>query len=382
MSRPRSLLHICCAPDASWVVRLLRQDYEVAGLFYNPNIEPQQEYELRRGEVERLARRYRLPLYVGEYDPKSWRRAVFGLELEPEGGKRCEVCFRIRLERTAQFAKAKGYDCFTTTLSISPHKRADTVNQIGRLLARNYGIKFLAADFKHQDGFKRSVELSRRMGLYRQDYCGCLYSKQHRDAWRDREFLLLVDKVRRCRMCRLPEGSYPIFEGRPDAQFLLVGQAPGRYELKTGRPFSGPAGRRLFGWFREIGIGEEKVRERFYITAITRCYPGPAVHGKGDEPPSLEMLKNCKRYLDMEVKLLRPRIIVPVGRLAIHHFLGRQRLERIVGRRFRRLSYGWRPLIIPLPHPSGVNVWSFRPENRARIGRALRLLKAELEREG
>lgn len=232
------------------MVKLLRQDYEVAGLFYNPNIEPHQEYELRRGEVVRLARRYRMPLYEGEYDPESWRRMVSGLEAEPEGGKRCEVCFRARLERTARFAKVGGYDCFTTTLTISPHKRADTVNQIGIALAQNYGIKFLAADFKQQDGFKRSVEFSRRMGLYRQDYCGCLYSKLERDARRDRKFSLLVDEVRSCRVCRLPEGSYPIFEGMPDAQFLLVGQAPGRYELSTGRPFSGPAGRRLFGWFK------------------------------------------------------------------------------------------------------------------------------------
>jgi hypothetical protein len=152
----------------------------VSGHFYNPNIHPPEEYQRRLLEMEGYARRIGLPLLMGGYDVERWREAVRGLEAEPEGGARCLVCYRLRLAETAALAQQEGFSHFTTTLSISPHKRAEAINAIGRELGARYGLEFYAADFKKKDGFAHSLRLSREAGLYRQDYCGCIFSLEER----------------------------------------------------------------------------------------------------------------------------------------------------------------------------------------------------------
>ena len=179
-NKPRMLLHICCAPCAAYVVRVLRERFVVAGYFYNPNIQPEEEYALRKEEMERYALEIALPLHIGEYDVKRWFDLIKGYEEEPEGGARCAICYRMRLERTAQYASAHRFEYVTTTLSISPHKKAAVINRIGEELAQTYDVKFYGADFKKKNGFKISSQISRELGLYRQNYCGCVFSKRER----------------------------------------------------------------------------------------------------------------------------------------------------------------------------------------------------------
>ena len=177
----RLLLHCCCAPCASYVLECLSADYRVTLLFYNPNIKPQEEYEKRAAELQKLLSlaeyRSEVDLIVCEYDASVFDAAASPYMDEPEGGQRCKVCFELRLAKTAMTAKDRGYDCFTTTLSVSPHKDAMLLNEIGERLAGKYGVRYLPSDFKKNNGFKRSVELSKRYGLYRQNYCGCRQSK-------------------------------------------------------------------------------------------------------------------------------------------------------------------------------------------------------------
>jgi len=172
----KTLLHICCAPDSTAVFERLKPEYEVIGFFHNPNIFPEAEYKKRLEEAEYVARKLKFKLVVPAYAPEKWENAVKGLEAEPEKGKRCNVCFRFNLEATAKKAKSMGIPFFTTTLSISPHKVTEMIFKAGRDAAIKYGLKFLEFDFKKKDGFKRSLELSREMNLYRQNYCGCRYS--------------------------------------------------------------------------------------------------------------------------------------------------------------------------------------------------------------
>lgn len=182
---PTLLLHSCCAPCSSYVLEYLSQYFRITVFYYNPNITDQQEYDLRVQEQERLIRelpaRYPIRFVAGAYEPSSFYQAVKGLEMEPEGGARCEKCFVLRLEETAQLATAQGYDYFTTTLTISPLKNAPLLNEIGEALAEQYQVAFLNSDFKKKNGYKRSTELSAQYGLYRQDYCGCIYSKVERE---------------------------------------------------------------------------------------------------------------------------------------------------------------------------------------------------------
>lgn len=177
---PRLLLHSCCAPCSSYVLEYLSRYFSITVLYFNPNIFPPSEYELRVKEEEGLIARmpfvHPVKLVKGAYDPEAFYKAARGLEKEPEGGRRCEKCFEMRLLEAVIQAKAGGFDFFTTTLSISPLKSADKLNEIGERLGREYQVSWLPSDFKKKNGYKRSIELSREYGLYRQNYCGCVYS--------------------------------------------------------------------------------------------------------------------------------------------------------------------------------------------------------------
>lgn len=178
MNKAKLLLHVCCAPCGAGVAELLNRNFNVTGFFYNPNIQPGEEYQKRRLEVERYFQDENLPLIAGDYDIDQWFEAIKGLENEPEGGRRCEACYQFRLVKTAQLAKNNGFEWFATTLTISPHKKAETVNRIGQELGWEHGLKFYEADFKKNDGFKKSCDLARELGFYRQNYCGCLFSRR------------------------------------------------------------------------------------------------------------------------------------------------------------------------------------------------------------
>ncbi len=179
---PKLLLHSCCAPCSTAVIERLAQIFDVDVYYYNPNIEPEEEYLTRLAEQRRLLEQTNFAtnvgLICGEYDNMEFLRVVTGMENEPEGGARCASCIRLRMEKTAQAAQKNGYEYFTTTLSVSPHKNAKCINEIGKELADKYGVKYLFSDFKKKDGYRRSIELSNEYSLYRQDYCGCLFAKK------------------------------------------------------------------------------------------------------------------------------------------------------------------------------------------------------------
>ena len=179
--RPRLLLQSCCGPCSSYVLEALTPYFRVTVLYYNPNIQPRAEYDLRLENQRKIIAALPTPSAVDilecEYDGEKYDAEVKGLEAEPEGGARCTVCFRLRLEETAKRASELGYDWFCTTLTVSPHKDAERLNQIGKALGERYGVPFLPSDFKKREGYKRSIQLSKEYGLYRQDYCGCLFSK-------------------------------------------------------------------------------------------------------------------------------------------------------------------------------------------------------------
>lgn len=175
--RPRLLLQACCGPCSSYVLEYLTQYFDVTLLYYNPNIRPEAEYEKRLAALKELLEKMPTASPVRLSEP-GWRgeefmSAVRGLENEPEGGARCAVCFRLRLEETARLAAAEGYDFFGTTLTVSPHKDAQLLNAIGSALERAYGVRWLPSDFKKRDGYLRSIRLSKEYGIYRQEYCGC-----------------------------------------------------------------------------------------------------------------------------------------------------------------------------------------------------------------
>ena len=176
--RPRLLLHSCCGPCSSYVLEYLTRYFEVFLSYYNPNIQPRAEYDLRlENQLKVLERIPGVTLVPCGYDGGAYDEAARGLEDEPEGGARCTECFKLRLDFAAREAKRLGCDYFATTLTVSPHKDAQRINAIGEALAGKYGVKWLPGDFKKRDGYKRSIELSREFGLYRQNYCGCLFSK-------------------------------------------------------------------------------------------------------------------------------------------------------------------------------------------------------------
>ena len=178
MPKPKLLVHICCAPDAAYVIGLLRGSRDVTGFFSNSNIQPAEEYERRLGEARKVTGILGVRLIEDGYDPSLWTRVTHKFRHEPEKGRRCDVCYAFRLERTARTASALGFDGFTTIMSLSPWKKAAALNRIGKMLGRRFRVEYLEADFKKKDGFRKSVALSKDLNLYRQDYCGCLYSRR------------------------------------------------------------------------------------------------------------------------------------------------------------------------------------------------------------
>lgn len=179
---PSLLLHACCAPCSSYVLEYLSQYFSITLFYYNPNISPEAEYRKRVGEVERLIAaqpaKYAVRLAEGTYDPERFFEMAKGHETDPERGERCTLCYRMRLEEAAQYASDNGFEWFTTTLSLSPYKDAERLNAIGAEMEKKYGVKYLHSDFKKRGGYLRSIELSRVYGLYRQNYCGCVFSQQ------------------------------------------------------------------------------------------------------------------------------------------------------------------------------------------------------------
>lgn len=187
-SVPRLLIHSCCAPCSSYCLEYLRQYFRITVFYYNPNISFELEYKKRVEEQKRLIQAYnshnkgyRIDVIEGDYEPQIFFDMAKGMETCPEGGERCFACYELRLRRTAQTAQMGEYDYFTTTLTISPLKNAQKLNEIGEKLAIEYNVPWLVSDFKKKNGYKRSIELSAEYDLYRQDYCGCVYSKQERE---------------------------------------------------------------------------------------------------------------------------------------------------------------------------------------------------------
>lgn len=181
---PALLLHSCCAPCSSYVLEYLSQHFRITVFYYNPNIYPEEEYwkrvEEQKALIGKLPAAYPVTFLEGKYEQKRFYEITKGMELLKEGGDRCFQCFRLRLQETGLLAKERGYDYFTTTLSISPMKNAAKLNEIGESLADELGVSYLPSDFKKRNGYKRSTELSKAYGLYRQDYCGCIFSKRER----------------------------------------------------------------------------------------------------------------------------------------------------------------------------------------------------------
>ena len=190
MDKKKLLLHSCCGPCSTAVIERLVDsgEYDITVFYYNPNITDREEYELRKREQMRflgefsVERDLNLGFIEGDWDPELFFDCAKGLEDEPEGGARCGQCFLLRLEKTAALAKEKGFDCFDTTLSVSPYKNYDVISAIGAALSEKYGVEYLSGNYKKKDGYRRSVELSKAYGLYRQHYCGCEFSKRDAEA--------------------------------------------------------------------------------------------------------------------------------------------------------------------------------------------------------
>lgn len=179
--KKRLLLHSCCGPCSTACIERLKDYFDITVLYYNPNIEPLEEYNHRKEVQKKVLKEFNIKYLECDYDNETFRRITKSLSEEREGGKRCSVCFGIRLKYTANMAKKYQFDYFATTLTVSPHKNSAIINNIGSKIGATLGIKYLYADFKKRDGYKRSIELSKEYDLYRQDYCGCLYSKRCED---------------------------------------------------------------------------------------------------------------------------------------------------------------------------------------------------------
>lgn len=182
---PSILLHSCCAPCSSHVIDVLSKHFDITILYYNPNIEPKEEYEKRKAEEIRFINEFpnnnKLDIMDCDHDNDLFHETIKGLENEKEGGARCIKCYYLRLDKTAKLAKEHDYDYFATTLTVSPLKNSQKLNEIGKYLSEKYDIKYLYSDFKKKEGYKHSLELAKKYNLYRQDYCGCIYSKLERE---------------------------------------------------------------------------------------------------------------------------------------------------------------------------------------------------------
>lgn len=182
---PKLLLHACCAPCSSYVLEYLSKYFEITIYYYNPNIYPETEYQRRINELKKFISNYKsinkINLIEENYNTDEYYKAVKGYEKLGERSERCYKCYEFRMKHACMYAKENNFDYFTTTLSISPYKNSTWINEIGEKLEKEYGIKYLYADFKKKNGYKRSLELSKEYNLYRQDYCGCVYSKQERE---------------------------------------------------------------------------------------------------------------------------------------------------------------------------------------------------------
>lgn len=177
----RLLLHVCCAPCSPHVVDLLKKEFHVTAYFYDPNIHPEEEYRFRLNEMKGFCGKTGLEMIEAEYDADRWFERMRGHEFDPEKGERCGLCFRIRLEKAARYARENNFSAYATVLSVSPHKDAKVINEIGRELGKRHQVLFYEADFKKKNGFKISAEKSRELGLKRQDYCGCIFSQRSKD---------------------------------------------------------------------------------------------------------------------------------------------------------------------------------------------------------
>ncbi len=175
--RPTILFHTCCAPCSTICLHLLKDYFEITVLYYNPNIEPEEEYLKRKEEQKRLLKKLNINFLDCDYDGDAFKKMAKGLENEPERGKRCYKCYELRLSYTARKAKELGFDYFGTSLTVSPYKVSNWVNEIGSILSDKYNVKFLYSDFKKENGYLKSIEYSKEYNLYRQNYCGCKYSK-------------------------------------------------------------------------------------------------------------------------------------------------------------------------------------------------------------
>lgn len=186
---PTLLLHSCCAPCSSYVLETLSDYFKITILYYNPNIYPEEEYLKRKDEekkfIKKFPAKYEVSFLDCDYDSESFYKTVRGLEHLKEGDKRCYLCYSLRLEETAKKAEELNFDYFGTTLSISPYKNSKWLNEIGLNLEKKYNVSFLCSDFKKKDGYKRSIILANKYNLYRQDYCGCIYSKIERDKYKE-----------------------------------------------------------------------------------------------------------------------------------------------------------------------------------------------------
>ncbi len=189
-TKPTLLLHSCCAPCSSYVLEYLSRYFDITLYYYNPNIYPKEEFVYRLAELERFVEDadFQVRIVEGRYEPEEFFKIAKGREEEAEGEERCFECYRIRLEEAGRYAAENNFDYFTTTLSISPYKNAEKLNTLGKEISEHCGVKYLFSDFKKKNGYKRSIELSKEHNLYRQDYCGCVYSKAQREKEKKSRF--------------------------------------------------------------------------------------------------------------------------------------------------------------------------------------------------
>ncbi len=180
--KEKLLLHCCCGPCAAHPSKVLKDSFDVLAFFSNSNVEPKEEYQKRLDSFKKLCELTGLEYSVDEYDSDEWFETIKGLELEPERGKRCSICFEYRLKRAFEFAKKNGIKYITTTITVSPYKDSKMVFDVGKKLSQQYGVSFTALDFKKEDGFKKTKELAEKYSLYMQNYCGCVYSLRDKEG--------------------------------------------------------------------------------------------------------------------------------------------------------------------------------------------------------